>query len=518
MTCRATICPSIGGSTFARARMASWWPASSGARSARVAARGSQARTLHGETAEQAREVCKPDPRARYVAQIRQLLGPQVAKYQKLIAKEVAADNKKFYPSSAFSSNEPLYSSPEGCAFWAEALCGSAPSIPADAVRTEARAARSCEAVAHTQAAASQAAGLGECVCGSGALGEVRLYRSSRGAFIALPMFDDGLHHHAAAADGVYGQALLGQAAGVAVEYFCTPQNTSGVLALLPERGGQRPAGYQVLPALAAKSLVINEFMADNASVIQDEKKEFDDWIEVDNASKKTLVLTGKFLSDDPLDLRKWKFPAAQSLAPSGRLLVWADNDLADGPLHCKFKLSKKGEQLLLVDSDGTTILDQIIFGAQSTDHSSGRLFDGKEPWVEFLGASPRRANAPLPGKARGYSAFVQGRNRAGLGMSTAPRLGASLNFRMTNGVPSDGFALFLTATAARVEFSGFEVLVGSPSFVLVIAADGSGASSLPLSVPRDRGLLGKQVYAQAFGFGAGKLLASNALELSFGP
>jgi len=56
-------------------------------------------------------------------------------------------------------------------------------------------------------------------------------------------------------------------------------------------------------------SLVINEFMADNNSTIEDpaESGEFPDWIELYNGTNDTVILSGMFLTDDLNDPTKWQ-------------------------------------------------------------------------------------------------------------------------------------------------------------------------------------------------------------------
>jgi len=56
-------------------------------------------------------------------------------------------------------------------------------------------------------------------------------------------------------------------------------------------------------------NLVINEFMADNKSTIEDpaEPGEYPDWIELYNGTNDTIILSGMFLTDDLNDPKKWQ-------------------------------------------------------------------------------------------------------------------------------------------------------------------------------------------------------------------
>jgi len=57
--------------------------------------------------------------------------------------------------------------------------------------------------------------------------------------------------------------------------------------------------------------LVINEFMANNQSMLKDpcEQDEYPDWIELYNGSDQTIVLNGLYLTDDVNDPTQWRIP-----------------------------------------------------------------------------------------------------------------------------------------------------------------------------------------------------------------
>jgi hypothetical protein len=70
------------------------------------------------------------------------------------------------------------------------------------------------------------------------------------------------------------------------------------------------PSPGQANSQLAAgNGLVINEFMADNQTTIEDpaESGEYPDWIELYNGSGDTVILNGLFLTDDLNDPTKWE-------------------------------------------------------------------------------------------------------------------------------------------------------------------------------------------------------------------
>jgi len=60
-------------------------------------------------------------------------------------------------------------------------------------------------------------------------------------------------------------------------------------------------------PAFA--QLYINEFMASNDQTITDDFGDYEDWIEIYNASTNPINLLGYYLSDDLTDPMQWALP-----------------------------------------------------------------------------------------------------------------------------------------------------------------------------------------------------------------
>ena len=154
--------------------------------------------------------------------------------------------------------------------------------------------------------------------------------------------------------------------------------------------------------------LFINEFLASNDNVNQDELGDFDDWVEIYNPGPDAVPLGGLFLTDDLTDPIKWVLPDVE-LAPGAFLLVWCDDEVIEGPLHAPFKLSASGEDIGLFDrlEQGNGLIDGYTFGPQTTDISGGRQTDGGLPWVFFT--------SPTPGAGNGVPAQVPGADPAKL-------------------------------------------------------------------------------------------------------
>ena len=62
-------------------------------------------------------------------------------------------------------------------------------------------------------------------------------------------------------------------------------------------------------------------------------------------------------------------------------MILWADEDQEQGPLHTNFKLSTSGEVIYLLDNN-QTMLDSITFGPQTTDKSAARKPNGSGNFV----------------------------------------------------------------------------------------------------------------------------------------
>ena len=108
---------------------------------------------------------------------------------------------------------------------------------------------------------------------------------------------------------------------------------------------------------IPGSSVRINEFLANNnAATRQDEDLTTPDWIEIHNPSAVAVHMAGWRLTDDPLVLSKWTFPAI-SIPAGGYRLVFAsgkNRTPLTGNLHTNFSLDSSGGYLALVSPDGT--------------------------------------------------------------------------------------------------------------------------------------------------------------------
>jgi hypothetical protein len=137
-------------------------------------------------------------------------------------------------------------------------------------------------------------------------------------------------------------------------------------------------------------NLRINEIIASNANGQMDDFFETDDWIEIYNPPGSPITnLAGYYLSDNPLNLTKWKIRSTNAgvttILPNNFLIFWCDSDSLQGEDHTgHFTLSADGESIILTAPDGTSIIDQVDFPQCASDISYGRVCDGCEDWVFF--------------------------------------------------------------------------------------------------------------------------------------
>ncbi|MEE9431727.1 MAG: lamin tail domain-containing protein [Melioribacteraceae bacterium] len=147
--------------------------------------------------------------------------------------------------------------------------------------------------------------------------------------------------------------------------------------------------------------LYINEFQASNTKTIADDFGEFEDWIEIYNASEKSININGLYITDNFENLTKYKLHSSAAgksiIKAKGFYLLWADENSKQGNNHLNFKLSSKGEQIALVSvvENDTTIIDSISYTALGKDISYARIDDGGNEWKTFTESTPGYSNDP---------------------------------------------------------------------------------------------------------------------------
>ena len=144
--------------------------------------------------------------------------------------------------------------------------------------------------------------------------------------------------------------------------------------------------------AASSATVVINEFMADNAAAVKGPYGTYPDWIELYNYGDTPVDLSGIYLTDD-LTNPMWRFEEGQLLGPKRYLLIWADGQPGRGPLHTNFRILANGGTIGLFASDRQTLIDYIIYDKQLQDVSYGRIPDGGSDWQYLTNSTAGEAN-----------------------------------------------------------------------------------------------------------------------------
>lgn len=161
---------------------------------------------------------------------------------------------------------------------------------------------------------------------------------------------------------------------------------------------------------ILAQDVVINEILAQNATVLADDTGEYEDWVELQNNTENAIDLKDYWLTDNIEEGEKWYISESLLLEANEQLIIWCDDDVEEGFLHTDFKLNTDGECLYFGIEEN--IVDQICFETQKRNISYGRIADGSE-WKYFENPSPFDINAstgkdgftpnPVPSHKQGY-------------------------------------------------------------------------------------------------------------------
>jgi CotH protein/lamin tail-like protein len=324
-------------------------------------------------------------------------------------------------------------------------------------------------------------------------------YRVS-GAFLLLDLWDDGMHGDGAAGDGLYGADLPAFNFGDQVQYYFQARTTnSNGLSFAPDSASFTPLSFTVLPSASASDVLLNEFVARNNSGPTDEAGEFEDWIELHNHGAATVDLSGMWLTDDLAVAQKWAIPAGTLLDPNQTLLIWADNEPLDGPMHTTFKLSFGGEDLALFAVDGVTLLDFMSFGLQEADVATARLHDGSDLWVTTPDTTPAASNNQTCG-VRAYDALDSARNVATFEVFGTPSPGTTVQLRVSGFAVGQTLLMYLGSKPVALDdqVSGLSMMVGEIFNQFPMTADITGRAQIDLPIPPNTGLVGMSFYLQA--------------------
>jgi len=202
-------------------------------------------------------------------------------------------------------------------------------------------------------------------------------------------MYDDGNHGDGAVNDGVFGCSVpIGYGN---IQYYGYAENASQG-AFLPARAEHE--FFEIILDVEPGVIVFNEIMAKNATFL-DPYGDPNDWVELYNTSDSPVNIGGMYMTDSHYSngVSAWtqipaNAPALTTIPAHGYLIVWYDEETAQGPLHINDKLGGAADAVYLIDSDGTTVVDTYAWtataGLNTDDVSIGRVPDGGNDWILF--------------------------------------------------------------------------------------------------------------------------------------
>jgi hypothetical protein len=185
-------------------------------------------------------------------------------------------------------------------------------------------------------------------------------------------LYDDGMHADGGMTDGLFANTLPSLPQDGSIQYFIYAWDLSGNYITYPddpvligdsENLNALSLGFGAVP----EGLEISEIVADNETGVTDEGGGTPDYIELRNTSDHEIILDGLILAQSltaPED-EQFVFPAGTVLAPGEHIIIYADENTDQGPLHTPFKIDSGGDRILLLGRNGAGAL-MVIDGIDS--------------------------------------------------------------------------------------------------------------------------------------------------------
>ena len=134
-----------------------------------------------------------------------------------------------------------------------------------------------------------------------------------------------------------------------------------------------------------SQTLIFNEVLASNDSLMTDSFGDYDDWLEIHNTTNTAINLNGYKLYDDP-NITAWFFPDTV-IEPFGYIVIWTDDQLFqntngwNSDMHANFKIDKDGETVYFKDPSGN-LIDTISWSNLPTDTAWARIPNATGPFT----------------------------------------------------------------------------------------------------------------------------------------
>lgn len=155
-----------------------------------------------------------------------------------------------------------------------------------------------------------------------------------------------------------------------------------------------------ILAQAPTHPIILNEYCVSNVpNGYPDEKGVLNDYVEIYCNHTASISLANFYLSNDPTNLLKWKFPSNfPALQPQNYYLVWlSGKNTNDGVnFHTNFTIEQCKNQKIIISNGSGVIYDEITVLPTKKDHVRGRVdYDniGTASWRLFTTRSPKFAN-----------------------------------------------------------------------------------------------------------------------------
>jgi len=198
-------------------------------------------------------------------------------------------------------------------------------------------------------------------------------YTLNGGAFLQVPMLDDGVYPDELAGDKLYtGQTQALAATPSEVVYYVMASDNSGNQIRYPNCTEREIVVGQPVP-----NLRINEIMSANNLVwITDPSGKKEDWVELYNGSSGPVNLFQMNLTNKRSNRSKWELPAF-TLGPNDYILIWLDDDNFEGPTHANFQLNRTDAWIGVYDK---RTLSYSLIDSVKIPYSDGMSSFGRYP------------------------------------------------------------------------------------------------------------------------------------------
>lgn len=143
--------------------------------------------------------------------------------------------------------------------------------------------------------------------------------------------------------------------------------------------------------------VLINEYSGANYDTFQDNYGEYEDWVELYNATGAPVDLNGWYLSDKSTNPLKWQFSSSFLVPANDVALIYCSgrDEILGGSAHTDFKITQtRGNEVLVLSDPSGIFVDSVRVMPNQKSHSRGREANGSINWSVFVTATPGGGNA----------------------------------------------------------------------------------------------------------------------------